>query len=343
MTLYWKPAALGVVLALVLSVRVDAQELKLWKHGMVQAKGDAGIALMAAHGGFAKDRGLNLEVQQFTGDALALKALIAGELDSYEGSPGGPMLAASRGADLKIVGCYWPGLIYGIFSKPGIKSVADLKGKTVAISGPGALPDLLVRGVLSTAGMTGSDVQFALMGSDSDRMRAVSAGVADAGAASLEFINSTEKMKIKLLVNAIETVPNFLRFCTYVSGKTLATRKDDLARYLAAQMTATQYALDHRDETIALTRQITKLDAADTRAADLFDLVVKYRAVDPTMPIPLSRLAWMQDLLLKTGNLKTPNELAKLTDDGPRTAALALVNKPVKASEAGKDPKTWAR
>jgi NitT/TauT family transport system substrate-binding protein len=335
----WIRAALAAITAFALIGAAQAQSLKPWKHGMVQAKGDAGIVLMAAHKGFAKAQGLDLDIQQFTGDALALKALIAGELDSYEGSPGGPMLAASRGADVKIVGCYWPGATYGIYTRPDIASVKDLAGKTLAISSPGALPDLIARGILQSAGVPLGDVKFALMGSDADRMRAVSAGVADAGAASLEFSGSTEKMKIKLLVNAIEAVPNFLRFCTYVSGKTIAANKDNVARYLAAQMNGTQYALDHRDEAIALSHELAKIDKADPRPDNLFDIVVKYKAVDPSMPIPREKLAWMQDLLIKTGNMKTANDLAKITDDGPRTAALALVKKPTKVSDAG----PWAR
>ena len=114
-----------------------------WRHGVLEAKSDAGFVFMPSKGGFAEKQGLKVEMMQFKGDALALKALIAGELDTYEGSPGGPMLAASNGADIKLLGCYWPLLTYGIFSKASIASPQDLKGKVMAISSPGALPDLL--------------------------------------------------------------------------------------------------------------------------------------------------------------------------------------------------------
>lgn len=305
----------------------SAQDAKPWRHGIVQAKSDAGIVLMADHKGFAKDHGVNLNVVQFTGDALALKALIAGELDSYEGSPGGPLLAASRGADIKIVGCYWPSLTYAIFSKPTLQSAKDLSGKTVAISGPGSLPDLIARTVLQANDLPSSSVSFTQMGSDVDRMRALTTGVVDAAAASTEFIDYAKENNIKLLVHAQEVAPNFLRFCTYVTGKTLETRKDDLAHYLAAQMEGVQYALDHRDESIALTKTITKADAKDTRAADMFDEVQKYHAVDSTMPVPADKLSWMQDLLLKTKNLQTPNDLSKLIDTSARQQALMLVKK----------------
>src|SRR5579862_505549 len=118
-------------------VPAKAEDLKLWRHGIVEAKSDAGIVFMASKGGFAEKRGLNIEIKQFEGDTLALKALLAGELDSYEGNPGSPILAASRGADIKLIGCYWPGLTYAIYSKTSINSIADLKGKTLAISAPG--------------------------------------------------------------------------------------------------------------------------------------------------------------------------------------------------------------
>src|SRR5215510_8161416 len=96
--------ALAALAGLVL-VPANAEELKLWRHGIVEAKSDAGIVFMGSKGGFAEKQGLKIEIKQFKGDTLALKALLAGELDSYEGNPGSPMVAASRGADIKLVGC----------------------------------------------------------------------------------------------------------------------------------------------------------------------------------------------------------------------------------------------
>lgn len=310
-----------------MSGMADAQQLTPWRHGIVEAKSDAGIVLMASQKGFAKQHGLDLQIVQFTGDALALKALIAGELDSYEGSPGAPLIADSRGADVKIVGCYWPGLTYGIYSKTSVNSVEELRGKTLGTSSPGALPDLVVRAVLDHYGIPGASIHMAAMGTDTDRVRAVAAGVVDAAAASTEFLHFAQSQGIKLLVHAHDVVPNYLRFCTYVNAKTLTDHKDQVSDYLAAQMEGVKYAIDHRDETIALSQTLTKVGTDDPRAKDVFDEVVKYSAVDPTMPIPVDKLDWMQNLLLKTNNLKTLNNLSALVDDSARTKALTLVRK----------------
>lgn len=324
----WRVSLLLAFLAAVIAASAsNAQELKPWRHGVVEAKSDAGFVFMAAKGGFAEKQGLKLEMMQFKGDALALRALLAGELDSYEGSPGAPIIAGSRGADIKITGCYWPGLTYGIYAKPSVAKPEDLKDKTMAISSPGALPDLIARAVLEKYKIPASDVRFSIMGSDSDRFKAVSAGIVDAAAASTEFVPIAEKSGIKLLVHARDVVPNYLRFCTYVSGKVLAERGEDAAKFLAAEMTAWRFALDNRDKVIALTREVTNSKPDDPRPAYIFDEVTRYSAIDPAMPIPVEKLTWMRDLLIKTGNLTKPIEINTLVDEGPRKRALALIAK----------------
>src|ERR1700732_3518407 len=116
--------ALAAVFSFLFAASASAQDaktnlkpsnLKPWRDGVVEAKSDAGFVFMASKGGFAEKEGLDLNMIQFKGDALALRGMLAGELETYEGNPGAPLIAASRGADVKIVGCYWPVLTNGIF------------------------------------------------------------------------------------------------------------------------------------------------------------------------------------------------------------------------------------
>ena len=118
------------------------KQLKTWRHGVVEAKSDAGFVFMASKGGFAEKQGLKIEMVQFKGDALALKALLAGELDSYEGSPAARSSRPPTAPTSRSSAATGRALTYGIFAKPSIASPEDLKGKTFAISSPGALPDL---------------------------------------------------------------------------------------------------------------------------------------------------------------------------------------------------------
>ena len=184
----------------------SAQE-EPWRNALVAAKSDAGIIMMVTKGFDAK-QGLKLQEIQVDSDQIALKALLAGDLDSFEGSPSGSMIAASRGADVKIIGCEWPGLPHGVFVHDKIANFQDLKGKTIAISQPGAMPDQLVRAILAKYGMTPDDVKFANLGSDNDRYKALIAGVEiDAAVVSGEYTPIAAKADVKMLVPGREIFP----------------------------------------------------------------------------------------------------------------------------------------
>ena len=317
-------SALALAIAGMGALAGEAQAQKVWKHGMVEAKSDAGFVFMAEKGGFAEKNGIKLESMQFKGDAIALKALIAGEIDSYEGSPGAPMVAFSKGADVRLVGCYWPGLTYAIFTKADVKSVTELKGKTFGISSPGALPDLFARAVLEKNNIDGKDVQYAQMGSDTDRFRAVMAGVIQAAASSSEFTPITEKMGLKVLVHAHDVTPDYIRFCTYMSSKTIASRPDDAAKFIASSIQAYRHALKNKAAVVKLTREMTDAKADDPRAEFVFDEVVKLNAIDTEMNIDRRKLGWMKDLFTKTEVLTSPVDLDKFVDGSVREKALAI-------------------
>ena len=169
-----------------LSAPAGAQE-KVWKHGLINAKSDAGIFLMVSTRDFAKKQGLKIEISQFKDDQLALKALIAGELDSFEGGPQGVFAADSKGGDVKLLGCHWIVVPHGIYANDKIAKVEDLKGKQIAVSAPNSMPDMLARSALAKYGVSDTDVKLAAVGGDNDRYQALIGGVVDAAVVSNEY------------------------------------------------------------------------------------------------------------------------------------------------------------
>jgi NitT/TauT family transport system substrate-binding protein len=302
-------------------VSAPAQELKSWRHGVIEPKGDAGFLLMVSRRDFAAKQGLKLEIFNFKNGATAHKALLAGEIDSIESSPGAAILAGARGADIKILGCTWPNVPHGLMVRSHIGKVEDLRGKTVAVAAPGSLPNLLINTLLEKYKIPASEVRFANLGGDLERYKAVVAGVADAGVIAAEFM-SVAPPEIKMLVNGRDVLPNYVRVCLTVTGKTLAERRADTVGFIAADLDALRFAVSHRDDTIALTREAIQTKADDPRPAYAFDDAVKHGEIDAGIPLPLDKLAWMQDELVKAGNLKTPIDLAKITDGSIRAEAL---------------------
>jgi NitT/TauT family transport system substrate-binding protein len=292
-----------------------------WHHAIIAAKSDAGILYMVGKG-FAEKQGLTLELTQVDNDAIGLKALIAGQVDSYEGSATGAMIAASRGADVKILGCQWPGLPHGVFVRDNITKPEDLKGKTIAISQPGAMPDQLIRALLARYNLSPDDVKFANLGSDNDRYKALVAGVVDAAVVSGEYTPIAEKAGVKMLIRGRDVLPDYLRVCIMSSAAVEQARHDDLVKFLAAEMAAMRYVVTHRDETIALTQATAGTKPDDPRPAYMYDDAVKTHALDPDLGLPLGKLEWMQQQSIKAGDQPKPVDLKQFADDGPRADAL---------------------
>jgi NitT/TauT family transport system substrate-binding protein len=318
------PIATALVLVLSASATLPAfAQGKPWRHGIIEPKGDAGFAMMVTKGGFAQKQAITVELPQFQNDAIALRALLAGELESFEGGPGTAIVAASKNADVKIIGCHWQTVVHSVFASGKIKTPEDLKGKTFAISAPGAMPDLVARGYLAEHHIADADVKFASMGADGDRYKALAAGVAAATVISIEFLPIAEKAGFKLLARGSDVMPKFLRLCTMTSSKVLASRKEDAIRFLTAEMQAYEYALDNEGDEIRITREVTGLKDGDPRPATIFEEAAKPSGVDPTMSIPIDKLRWMEDQLIRIGNMTGPFDVGRMVDNDIRTQALA--------------------
>lgn len=314
-------AGLVAALSLVLAV-VPAPAQTPWRHGIISPKSDAGFLLMAAKHGFAEREGLKLELLQVKDDQIGLKALLAGDLESYEGGIQGAIAADVRGGDVKIIGCQWPLVPHGLMTKLGVGGVAELKGKSIAASAPGSFPDMLARVILAKFNLSPSDVKFAAVGGDHDRYLALLSGVVDAAVISNEYMPLPSSRGLKMLVSGAQAGPNFLRVCTFSTARVLAARREEAVRYLMAQSKALHFALSHRDETLALTREAGDMTPDDPRPAFVFDDVIRTGAVAPDLPIPMDKITWMRNQLLALDQIPNAGNLPEMVDTGIRAEAM---------------------
>jgi NitT/TauT family transport system substrate-binding protein len=298
-----------------------AQELT-WKHGTVVPKGDAGFLYMGAERGFGKQAGVDITMVSLKGDAMLTKALLAGEIDSYEGNPGGPMIATGKGADIRVIGCPWPGLPYAIYTKADVKSLKELKGKAIAVSDPGSLPDLFARAALRSAGLDpNKDVQYVRAGSDADRIKALAVGVVAAAPSSIEFASKAPSLGLKMLVQAKDIAPEYMRACIITTAKVLSTKRAAAVAFMESQMKGLSYALDHEAETVALSNKITSAKPDDTSAKAIFTEAKADHMVDPTLALDPKKFMYLRDLLADGGLLPRTFDPTVMLDPSIRAEA----------------------
>jgi NitT/TauT family transport system substrate-binding protein len=314
---------LGTALATLATLCAHAAAQTPWRHGIIEAKSDAGFQVMAVRAGFAPKLGLDLKYSYFQNDVIMLRGLLAGELDSYEGTPGAALLAGARNAGIKIIGCHWQNVVHSVFARTEFTGPASMKGATMAISAPNAAPDMIAKTYLVQNNIALADVKFASLGNDPDRYKAVASGVALATVVSIEFSVFGQRDGIRLIARGSDVMPKYQRLCTITTGKLIETRRDDVIRFLTAQMQGYRHAQANRDEELRITREITGIKVEDKRPEFMFDEAANPKTgIDPAMPIQMDKLEWLQEKLIAAGNLPQRYDLARVVDTGLRAEAL---------------------
>lgn len=315
--------SIGVALVASGALAPQAHAEDVWRYGEVEAKGDAGILFMPEK--FGEKYGITIKMVGFASGTTPVRALISGDLDVFTTTPSIGLVAMSHGAKLKFIACNWPGATYILYGAPKVKTMADLKGGSISVSGPGSMPDLFSRELLAKNGIADTDVTFANAGGGSDRFKALAAGVVSATATTSEFIPMAKKMGLNVLASAHDDLPNFMRNCLVTTDKVIQTRHDGLVKFLAAHISAQRYVLSHRAETIALAKTEAHLPDNDTTAAYIYDEVIQQKSVDPDMAVPADKIQWTEDLLARHKVIASSLKVADFIDDGPRQEALKAV------------------
>lgn len=115
----------------------------------------------AQEGGFFAQNGLDADLTLIRGSSTAAAALISQNVDLVEMSGPGTVNATSQGADIVMIAGLVSIATYKLMADPSIKTIDDLKGKTIAVSQIGGQDDFILRKVLKTKGLNpDKDVQL---------------------------------------------------------------------------------------------------------------------------------------------------------------------------------------
>src|SRR5262249_60527085 len=96
-------------------------------------------------------------------------------------------------------------LLFWLYSKPEIKTVADLKGKKIGVSSLGSGPDSILRDILKKHGLDGGrDAVILPVGSGTARFFALQAGSVDAAMLSIPANFLAQDAGFRELVSMVE-------------------------------------------------------------------------------------------------------------------------------------------
>jgi NitT/TauT family transport system substrate-binding protein len=245
--------AAALIAAFAVSNRANAQEIAV---GTIGASSDSPF-FIADKRGYFKDEGLTVKFIRFDSAAKAMAPLGTGELLVASGATSAALYnAVKRDVKLRIVadkaknppGYGFEALMVRSDIADKIKTLADFKGRKIAISAAGNSEDFLVEYALRKAGLSVKDVEPVYLGFP-QHIAAFTNGGIDVSLTVEPTISSIEKAgKAVRFLGVDQFYPDFETAVVFYSEKFITERPDDAKKFMRAFLRgARDYndALDH--------------------------------------------------------------------------------------------------
>jgi sulfonate transport system substrate-binding protein len=214
--------------------------------------------------GFEKD-GTKVSFPEITSGAKQTEALAAGSLDIASCLGGtSAILAASNGADVKVVGIYSraPKAFNIMVKDPAIKTAADLKGKRVA--GPkGTILHQILAAALVKEKLTLKDVEFRSVNSIPPAVNALLTGEVDAALVAGAEVLRAQRAGARILANG-EGLVN-ATIVVGVSGKFLKDHPEAVKKFMALHQESIDFMKKNPDKAFEFTAKETGLSTDDVK------------------------------------------------------------------------------
>ncbi len=234
--------------------------------------------------------GLNVDIR-YIAPATATQALIGKNLDII--NPGGEIVEAGlNGEPVVYIAGIMNRAVMSIYAKPEIGSLADLKGKVLAVTVPGSTTDFAARVLLQQARLTpGKDVKLIYLKGMVEILAGINQGNADAGIFTSPTTLKAQHAGLKELVNVTEQNIPMIHAALASTKEYVKTRRDDARRFLQAYLEGIKISRTDPDYTKQIIGKYTK-------TTDVADLENSYQTFLPAWErLPLVPAAAVQTML----------------------------------------------
>jgi len=227
---------------------------------------------VGSESGMFKKYGIEVQRIDFAGGAKLHQAMVAGALDVIIGT-GSDMLFLMRGARERGVAAYGNdlnSLSLVVRADDTVKTIDDLKGKTVGTTTAGSFTSWIAQTIARNHGWGPDGIKLAYLGQMSSIIAGLMAKNVDAIMGTTASALTLEaEGRARILVKASDEIQEFIANVVYASEPMMKDRPDELRRFLRAWFETIRYMKDNKAETIRITQKATKL--SDVIAAKIYD------------------------------------------------------------------------
>src|SRR5438132_7758336 len=260
--------------------------------------------------GYYRDEGLDVELILMSAP-IASRALLSGDVEvATVGGAGLPPVLS--GAPLRFIFTTYNRPMFWLFGKSEIRSVKELKGKKVGVSGIGSGPDSLLREALRRNGLEGGrDVLILSLGVMPTIYSGLQGGVVDAAMLSPPFTFRAEENGFREIIAFTKQALVEMQGSILVKEAFLQSDPVTLEKFIRATSKGFLYIKQNRSGTIPILGRYLQVNA--DLAAKAYDQVVRPALTpDGTLSEELQKKA--VEHVLKRLDVKEPPALSRVFD-----------------------------
>ena len=259
--------------------------------------------------GYYRDEGLDVELILMSAP-IASRALLSGDVEvATVGGAGLPPVLS--GAPLRFIFTTYNRPMFWLFGKAEIRSVKELKGKRVGVSGIGSGPDSLLREALRRNALEGRDVAILSLGVMPTIYSGLQSGVVDAAMLSPPFTFRAEEDGFRELIAFPKQDLVEMQGSILVKESFLQSDPATLEKFIRATYKGFLYIKQNRSGTIPILGRY--LQVKEDLAAKAYEQVVRPAMTqDGTLNEEMQKKA--VENVLKRLDLKEAPPLSRIFD-----------------------------
>lgn len=241
---------------------------------------------VAKEAGIFERHRLDVELSYAQGAGPNLAALGRGDLDFLECAGGATIPAMMAGGDAVFIATFHQGNPYRVAVAPDIHSVADLRGRKLAISRPGEFDNRLVVIFLERHGLVPNvEVTLVPVGAQTDRYNALKAELVD-GTSVNPPVNLTARNEgFREIYDIADLGVAGVYISLFTNRQTLQQRPRLVERFLAAMIEAAAYARANRAFTLTTMADYLKLNDQQALAGAWEVYADRMLSLPPRVPV----------------------------------------------------------
>jgi NitT/TauT family transport system substrate-binding protein len=255
--------------------------------------------------GFFTQEGIQGDVVLIGSTDTLIQALISGQINVAIVDPSAAINAVERGASLKIIGGTVPVAAYTLVTCPKYKSIKDLKGQTIGVTGLITSDTVLMKEMLKANGLEyPRDYAMLAIGGTPERWIAMQSGNVAAGILSPPFTFAADEAGFVNLGSTAKYTPNFPQTVFNVRTEWAQEKRPVLVRFLRAVVRASHWIHAQKEDTVRIIAKRFKFSEKHSEAA--WRYFISNNAIPTDGEVNAKGMDKVMQLLVEDGTIHPP-------------------------------------